>query len=356
MTYTTDATTGVITASSLINNLVGRNYIDGQTYRVTIPGGFTALVNISADSISTARGAQFAFDPSFRGLGYQTGSPVTIRNATGIAFSGPQVFISGGVTTGAVATATANLGPVGSINQDKVVDVTVQFIGSGYTVAPNITFESPGIVSVTPVTSGTGYGAGAPSVLINGGSGSQANVSAVIGTAGGPQAGQVVSYTVNNPGFGYVSTASATIAQPGLVSISPVNTGSGYSLTAPQVSIAGGGGGGATATAVVGTGSEAGKIVSYAITAPGSGFTSTGVGNVSLLGPITNTGLVTTVNYTSFAGTNSGYTTTGAAVPVTIIATGLVTQQQVPLYPLRLLGRELVQLPLVPLILAGVVF
>ena len=136
----------------------------------------------------------------------------------------------------------------------------------------------------------------------------------------------MVSYTVDNPGFGYVSTASVTVAQPGIVSLSPVYSGSGYSATTvPQVSISGGGGANATATAVIGTGSEAGKIISYNITAPGSGYTSTGVGNAYLLGPITNTGLVTTSNYTTFAGTNSGYTTTGAAVPVTITGSGLVT-------------------------------
>ena len=97
MTYTTDATTGVITSSSFINNLSGLYYVDRMVYRVNIPGGFTASVVVQADSILTltqGQGAQFAVEPSFRGLGYTNLGGVTINGtASGIAYTGPQVYI-----------------------------------------------------------------------------------------------------------------------------------------------------------------------------------------------------------------------------------------------------------------------
>lgn len=59
----------------------------------------------------------------------------------------------------------------------------------------------------------------------------------------------------------------------GVGSITVTAPGSGYA-SAPTVTFTGGGGTGAAATAVLGTGADAGKIVSITITNPGSGFTS----------------------------------------------------------------------------------
>ena len=69
------------------------------------------------------------------------------------------------------------------------------------------------------------------------------------------------------PGFTHQRTSN------GILSIAVQTQGSGYT-TAPAVTISGGGGSGATAVAVLGTGANAGKVVSFTITNPGKGYTT----------------------------------------------------------------------------------
>lgn len=69
------------------------------------------------------------------------------------------------------------------------------------------------------------------------------------------------------PGFTHTRRANAVTA------ITVTNQGSGYA-TAPTVALTGGGGTGAAATAVLGTGADAGKVVSVRVTNPGTGYTS----------------------------------------------------------------------------------
>lgn len=69
------------------------------------------------------------------------------------------------------------------------------------------------------------------------------------------------------PGFTHQRTSN------GILSIAVQTQGSGYT-TAPAVTITGGGGTGATAVAVLGTGANAGKVVSFTITNPGKGYTT----------------------------------------------------------------------------------
>lgn len=69
------------------------------------------------------------------------------------------------------------------------------------------------------------------------------------------------------PGFTHQRTSN------GILSIAVQTQGSGYT-TAPAVTISGGGGTGATAVAVLGTGANAGKVVSFTITNPGKGYTT----------------------------------------------------------------------------------
>jgi phage tail sheath protein FI len=68
------------------------------------------------------------------------------------------------------------------------------------------------------------------------------------------------------PGYTHQRTSN------GILSIPVQTQGSGYT-TAPTVTISGGGGSGATAVAVLGTGANAGKVVSFTITNPGRGYT-----------------------------------------------------------------------------------
>lgn len=69
------------------------------------------------------------------------------------------------------------------------------------------------------------------------------------------------------PGFTHQRTSN------GILSIAVQTQGSGYT-TAPAVTISGGGGSGATAVAVLGTGANAGKVMSFTITNPGKGYTT----------------------------------------------------------------------------------
>jgi phage tail sheath protein FI len=69
------------------------------------------------------------------------------------------------------------------------------------------------------------------------------------------------------PGFTHQRTSN------GILSIAVQTQGSGYT-TAPAVTISGGGGSGATAVAVLGTGANAGRVVSFTITNPGKGYTT----------------------------------------------------------------------------------
>ena len=69
------------------------------------------------------------------------------------------------------------------------------------------------------------------------------------------------------PGFTHQRTSN------GILSIAVQTQGSGYT-TAPAVTFSGGGGSGAAAVAVLGTGANAGKVVSFTITNPGKGYTS----------------------------------------------------------------------------------
>lgn len=59
----------------------------------------------------------------------------------------------------------------------------------------------------------------------------------------------------------------------GVTAINVTAAGSGYT-SAPTVALSGGGGSGATATAILGTDTNAGKVVGFTITNPGSGYTT----------------------------------------------------------------------------------
>jgi len=280
ITVTTDATTGVFTGASL--NQGGSGYVEGVTYNLSIGGGFTGG-SVTVQTRSLTGGSRVIFGESFRGLNFvngavqQTGTSGSGSGLSGVAFVGPKVQINGGNPT-IVGSATAVLGAFGTVNQGRVIRIDVQSPGLGYTSAPTISLGGPGIESLTPTNPGSGYltGTSAPSVTINGGNGSQATATPNVVN------GQVISYTITNPGFGYSGSApTVTVDEPGILSISPTNLGSGYSV-APTVTISGGGGSGATATGNLGTGANAGKVTSYTVTNLGTNYTSTGVKNAYL--------------------------------------------------------------------------
>jgi len=127
----------------------------------------------------------------------------------------PSVTITGGGGSGTSANAALSSGIVNSI--------TLTNAGSGYTSQPTVTLSggggsnaaaiaelvtfATGTVSVHVINGGTGYGAyGNLAVTITGGGGANANGTAII-------SGNVITEVVmNNPGSGYTSTPSVTLA------------------------------------------------------------------------------------------------------------------------------------------------
>ena len=139
--------------------------------------------------------------------------------------------------------------------------------------------------SVT-LNGGTLTGAG---IVLNVQSSNTASGIAVLGT--GLDAGKVLSINVTNPGFGYASAPTVTIAPPSS------------------------GGTRATATALLGTGASAGQIVGFTITNQGSGYTSIPSVTISLptiggtINPGVPLGKLTVNNQLNLASTNTYLTT-----------------------------------------------
>ena len=187
--------------------------------------------------------------------------------------------------------------------------ITIKAGGSGYTTPPDVEFAGNGsgatalatlsgdkVISITVTNAGSGY-LNPPLVTLTGGGGSGAEAVAylqrAVGISGGGQAvssattittGQVVGYTITNPGTGYLAsfaasfiggggslaTASVTASAGNIISFTILTGGSGYT-TAPTVDLTAGGG---TSGVVVVTISN-GKVVLGSVTAttPGTGYT-----------------------------------------------------------------------------------
>ncbi len=234
---------------------------------------------------------------------------------------------------GTGATATATVDP----QTGAVTGMLVLTPGTGYTVAPNVSFSGAGtnaaatalidnsgiLTAVTMTEGGNGYTA--PLVGFTGGGATTAatataygSVDAVTVTAPGSAytfatvefslpdgtngvqatghattnaSGAVVSVVVDNPGSGYSKPPKVTIHD--CTTESPCNTGSGATASAtlsiqsiilntfgsgyssaPTVDITDPTGTGATATAAF---SAAGSVVGFTITNPGSGYMTAGI-------------------------------------------------------------------------------
>lgn len=189
-------------------------------------------------------------------------------------------FIGDG--TGAAATAL--------LGTTAVSSVSVTAGGSGYTSAPTVAFSGGGgtgaaasavlagtsIASIAVTNAGSGY-TSAPSIVFSGGGGGTgAEATAVLTTA------TIASITISTGGTGYTSeptvtlsggggtgaTATATVSGGAVTAITVTNAGSGYT-SAPTVAFSGGGGTGAAATAVLTTRS----VASITLVNGGSGYT-----------------------------------------------------------------------------------
>ena len=172
----------------------------------------------------------------------------------------------------------------------EVSQVILQNSGSGYTVAPTISFIGDGtgaeaaailgttaVSSVTVTAGGSGY-TSAPTVAFTGGGGSGADATAVLAgtsvasiavTAGGSGYTSVPDIVFSSGGGGSGASATAVLSTASVASIAVTSGGSGYT-SAPTVTLSGGGGTGAAATATLTTAS----VVSVTVGAGGSGYTT----------------------------------------------------------------------------------
>lgn len=214
---------------------------------------------------------------------------------------GPVTFGDSSIVSSIGATATAVL------TNGTVSSLVSNVIGAGYTSVPAVTISKPYVYQATAkaqLLNGTvssvdhvftsNFYSSVPLVTIEApsGPGIRATATAILGT--GTQAGQVVGYTITNPGSGYLSEPKVTVepagvqakaiaelGSPGLLGGSVVaydisgkngtNQGVGY---IPPVTISGGGGTGARAIAILGSGVTAGQVIGFTMVDSGSGYTS----------------------------------------------------------------------------------
>lgn len=166
-------------------------------------------VDIFAVAVASGSGAVVSIRVVNGGNGYSEGLP-------------PVVALSGGGGTGASAVAVVSNGAVSSI--------AIVSGGTGYTSAPTVSVAPPGTVAtatatagsgpagalttgnLTLVSGGTGYD-GAPAVILTGGGGSGAAVTATVSN------GSVVSLTVTSGGTGYTSAPTVTLGSPGTTAV-----------------------------------------------------------------------------------------------------------------------------------------
>ena len=179
-------------------------------------------------------------------LGGSGGAQVTSVSVVnpGAGYSSvPAISFTGGGGSGAYAVATM------SVNA-----VTVGAAGSNYTLSPVVSFSggggtgaaataSMGVNAINVVSGGSNYTQPPIITFSGGGGGSGASATAFLGS--GPNAGQVVGYTINTAGSGYTSSPTVIITPA-----SGDTTGSGASAAATL------------------------DVVSYTVTSAGSNYTS----------------------------------------------------------------------------------
>ncbi len=278
--YTTDEYTAFKTVDDkLVSFTAFRTESPQDLGPVTITANYATLAqDANPNTVTLAPGLDFT-----RELAVDLLTPGSTFN---INSRFPQAVGTTGITVSATnvnvnaETTSKNKLVIGPRSQELVSKLIV---ASGRAIVSN-----GGTISRLYVPAGAG-GQGydpisPPAVTITGGGGSGATATAIV------QDGVVVGFTITNPGTGYTSLPTVTIAPPTppgaalavltavlsgnqVMAINVAAGGRGYDsdpANAPLVTIAGGGGTGATATAVV----QNGVVVRVDVTTPGTGYTS----------------------------------------------------------------------------------
>jgi hypothetical protein len=313
-TATALLTGGQVTGISMSN--AGSNYTSVPT--INLVGGGSIAPAAAVATLGTGATATASFSG-----GLVTGVTLT---SPGTNYTGtPLVTLTGGAGTGATAvatflagtaaTATASLGSeptaVATLFDGKIQSIAVTSDGSKYyTSAPTVAISggngagAAATSTLTPASTGSlasvelnlagsGY-TSAPAVTFTGGGGTGAT-----GTASIDGSGKVTGIAILNPGTGYSSPPTVSIAGGSLTAINVTNPGINYT-SAPTVNFINGGGTGAAATAVV----SGGVVTGITITSAGT--------NYSTAPTITLTGGGAFVTATATATVNTGATATAS--------------------------------------------
>lgn len=225
----------------------------------------------------------------------QVGEDLAANTSTGVVSQVSVLNFGSGYNVAPTVTfvgeSTAPATAVALLGTTAVSAVTVTAPGTGYTTAPTVAFSGgggtgalatavlagTGIASVTVTSAGSGYTTPPDIVVSGGGGGTGAELTAVLNSVG------VASATISSGGTGYTTPptaiftggggtgATATVLVSGgeVVTITITDPGTGYT-SAPTMSFTGGGGTGATATAVL----ELRQVASITVTNAGSGYTT----------------------------------------------------------------------------------
>lgn len=257
----TISSTGTVTGIQVVN--AGTGYTLAPSVSIAAP-----IITRAIATATVSGGAVTGLVIVDAGAGYTTPPTVTIR-AANFEYATAIATVSSGVVTA--------ISPV--IN------------GSGYAVTPTVEVDPPVYTSATATATvsgglvtgvvlgnhGKGYGS-APTVSIAGPTLVTASANAVVNSSGG-----ISSINWVRHGSGYATNPSVTLAAPtytqanatpiltggALTGITPGATGAGYAGSVASVTVNGDGIGASVQASVSG-----GRVSSYTILSPGSGYTS----------------------------------------------------------------------------------
>jgi hypothetical protein len=244
--------------------------IANQNYFVNVIDNFSvSLHENQADAISSSP-TNFVNPIKITTAGSGTNSLVKLIQATARIGTESQITAPGFP----IATPSGSGAVFQAVLVGSVTSVRITSGGSGYAVAPGVTFSlppPPPSGSTITTRQATGY-----AIIVS---------------------GSVTNVVITDPGAGYQAAPSVTFDSGSAVAVATVTTsfiagyikingGSGY-VDAPEVKITGGGGTGATATAVVDSGT--GQVTQLNVVTSGTGYISSpSVGITSSSGVFVN--------------------------------------------------------------------
>jgi hypothetical protein len=229
--------------------------IANQNYFVNVIDNFSVSLHENQADAAASTPTNFVNPIKITTSGSGTNSLVKLIQATSKVGTESQITAPGLN----IATPSGSGAQFQAIRVGSVTSVRITSGGSGYAVAPDVTFSlppDPPSGSTIVVRQATGY-----AIIVS---------------------GVVTNVVITDAGFGYqtapsitfgsgAAVAVATITTTFIAGFNKINGGSGY-IDPPEVKITGGGGTGATATAVVD--SLTGQVTQLNVVTTGTGYSS----------------------------------------------------------------------------------